>query len=314
MKPRNAGRRVAVIDVGSNSIKALVATRGPDGRLVTLAHRTLEARISAGLSRDQPRLGEAGVARGMAAITELLRATREAGAEATAMVATSAVRDAANGPEFQARVLAATGLPLRILTGEEEANLIGRGLTADPALADLQDFYVFDLGGGSLECLAFRARRIEQGVSRPLGCVRLTERFIPDPARPLAAAEAAALAHHVRTDLAGRFHASLPRHAAAVATGGTITTLRAMLAARRGADLEASPPRVTTAEARELLATAGALTLEARRTLPGLPASRADVFPAAVVTLLTVAELGGFDAFRHSFFNLRYGIADELLA
>ena len=66
--------------------------------------------------------------------------------------------------------------------------------------------------------------------------------------------------------------------------------------------------------ARELLATAGALTLEARRTLPGLPASRADVFPAAVVTLLTVAELGGFDAFRHSFFNLRYGIADELLA
>lgn len=310
--PPATGRRVAVIDVGSNSIKALVAQRGPDGRLVTLSHRTIEARISAGLSRTQPRLGDEGMARGVAAIAELLRET--AGSDATVMVATSAVRDAANGAEFQARVLAETRIPLRILSGEEEANLIGRGLTADPALSDLQDFYVFDLGGGSLECLAFRRRRVEQGISRPLGCVRLTERFIPDPSRPLTPAEADAVAAHVRQDLASHFRASLPAHAAAVATGGTVTTLRAMLAAGRGTTLPDSPAHVTLAEARRLLATAGSLPLEHRRTLPGLPASRADVFPAAVVTLLTVAELGGFSAFRHSFFNLRYGIADELLS
>ncbi len=64
-------------------------------------------------------------------------------------------------PGIRERVRAATGHNIRILTGDEEANLIGRGLTCDPALTTLRDFYVFDLGGGSLECLAPRDRQVQ---------------------------------------------------------------------------------------------------------------------------------------------------------
>src|SRR6185369_16463559 len=122
--------------------------------------------------------------RGIEAIRALLGDATEFSREKIVLVATSAVRDAQNGADFRARVRAATGHEIRILSGDEEANLIGRGLTSDPALRDLRDFYVFDLGGGSLECLAFRDRRVEQAVSLQLGCVRLTEKFVADPAQP----------------------------------------------------------------------------------------------------------------------------------
>ena len=84
----------------------------------------------------------------------------------------------------------------------------------------MRDFYVFDLGGGSLECLSFRERRIAQGLSLPLGCVRLTEKFIPDPSLPLDPAAAAAIAAHVRDGVAAR-QPFLAVPAAAIGTGGT---------------------------------------------------------------------------------------------
>ena len=168
---------VAIIDIGSNSIKILVAVRQNDGGIKSIGSKTIDARISAGISQTVPRLSEDGMVRGLAAIQELLALAAPFTPASTVLVATSAVRDAQNGDDFRARVLAATGHTIRILTGDEEANLIGRGLTSDPALATLGDFCVFDLGGGSLECLSFRERKIEQAVSLQLGCVRLTEKF-----------------------------------------------------------------------------------------------------------------------------------------
>ncbi len=141
---------VAVIDIGSNSIKVLVAARNETGVVTALKSKTIDARISAGISKAKPELSEEGMARGLAAIQELLTDAAPFSPVRTVLVATSAVRDAGNGDHFRARVRAATGHDIRILTGDEEANLIGRGLTCDPALADLKDFYVFDLGGGSL--------------------------------------------------------------------------------------------------------------------------------------------------------------------
>ena len=67
-------------------------------------------------------------------------------------------------------------------------------------------------------------------------------------------------------------------------------------------------------ELRDLLVWLAALPLPARQQVPGLPAARADVMPAALATLIALAETGGFDHFRHSFYNLRYGLAAEALA
>lgn len=305
---------VAIVDIGSNSIKVLVATRDEAGGVRSLMVRTLDARISAGISRREPRLNEEGMARGLEAVRTLLADAAALGATTIRLVATSAVRDAQNGPEFSARVLAATGHEIRILTGEEEACLIGRGLTTDPGLRERRDFFVFDLGGGSLEALAFRDRHIAQAVSLPLGCVRLTEAFVADPARPIPLAVVSELMAHTRDVLArSGFRFDLPANAVAVGTGGTVATVRAMVGARAGKAFEATEPVVAVAALHDLLRDLAALSLEERKQVPGLPAARADVFPAALATLIAVAELGGFPAFHHSLHNLRFGLADALL-
>ncbi|HEX3730495.1 MAG TPA: phosphatase [Opitutaceae bacterium] len=305
---------VAIIDIGSNSIKLLVAGAGPEGRPVALRTKTLDARISAGISAERPALAEEGMTRGLAAVQDLLAEAASEQPRRIVLAATSAVRDAANGAEFRARVQAATGHAIRILTGDEEANLIGRGLACDPALAGLRDFYLFDLGGGSLECLAFRERRAVREVSLRLGCVRLTEKFVPDPAAPFPAAAGEAIARHTREAFAAAsFAFSLPPGASVIGTGGTLTNVRATAGARQGLPLEATGTLLPVAELRAMLAWLGALPLAERRGVPGLPPARADVFPAALATLIAVAELGGFAAYRHSLYNLRWGLAAEEL-
>jgi exopolyphosphatase/guanosine-5'-triphosphate,3'-diphosphate pyrophosphatase len=304
---------VAVIDIGSNSIKLLVASREANGRIGTLASRTLDARISAGISQDVPELTEESMQRGIGAIRELLAAAAPFSPRQTILVATSAVRDAVNGQVFRERVRQTTGQAIRLLSGDEEANLIGRGLTCDPALADLRDFYVFDLGGGSLECLAFRDRRIEQAVSLQLGCVRLTEQFVRDSAQPLSRESVDAISGHVTAALGRGFRFSLPSGATAVGTGGTITTFRAVVAARADVPLEKTETRIEVAQMRQQATELSALFLADRRRVPGMPSARADVFPTALITLCALADAGGITAFRHSFYNLRFGLAAEFL-
>jgi exopolyphosphatase/guanosine-5'-triphosphate,3'-diphosphate pyrophosphatase len=312
MKP---GQRAAIVDIGSNSIKVLVAGRAGSGRPEAVFAETIDARISAGISRKDPRLGARGMARGVAAVRRLLAMAAPFAPNRILVVATSAVRDARNGSAFRRRVRDATGHSVRVLTGAEEADLIGRGLACDPALSRLQNFYVFDLGGGSLECLAFRGRRPGQAVSLQLGCVRMTERFVADPALPFAASASREIGACVRAAIGeSGFEFGLPRGSAAVGTGGTLTTVRAMRAGRQRVPFERTDPVITVAELRRLLAEVAPQTLAARRRIPGLPPERADVFPAALATLVSIAELGRFDRFRHSLYNLRWGLAAGLLA
>ncbi|HTJ79779.1 MAG TPA: phosphatase [Rariglobus sp.] len=305
---------VAVIDIGSNSIKVLVARQQADGRLILLKGRTIDARISAGISKAEPKLTEEGMSRGLSAIKDLLADTAPFQPSQVILVATSAVRDALNGDEFRRLVLASTGHAIRILTGDEEANLIGRGLTCDPALVAFHDFHVFDLGGGSLECLTFKNRTIAQGLSLRLGCVRLTERFVSDPAASFPASARDAIAAHTQAEIArSGFRFDLP-HGQAVFAGGSMTAVRLIRGARDGQDLSATSPVVTVAELDHLFQKLAPLTLAERLQFPGLPAGRADVFPAALVTMLTIAEAGGIETFHHTLYNLRWGIASEALS
>ncbi len=224
------------------------------------------------------------------------------------------MRDAANGADFCTRVRAATGHDIRILTGDEEANLIGDGLLCDPALANLDDFYVFDLGGGSLECLAFRARRIAQETSLPLGCVRLTEKFVTDPSAPFSSRSPHRHCHARETrsrreQLSIRAGRSLRDFCRWQRNG---RPLRAIFAAQaRERTSEKTSPVVTVPELAALLDRLAPLSLEERKKTAGLPPSRADVFPTALATILAVAETAGLKEFRHSFYNLRWGLAAE---
>jgi exopolyphosphatase/guanosine-5'-triphosphate,3'-diphosphate pyrophosphatase len=305
--------RVAVVDIGSNSIKVLIVARAPTGQYRVLKNRTLDARISAGISDEKPVLSEVGMTRALGAIRELVSEASEYSVGKTVLVATSAVRDASNGPAFCQRVKAATKQEIRILTGKDEAAYIGRGLTCDPELEELQDFYVFDLGGGSLECLSFRQRKVDQAVSLQLGCVRLTEKFIKDPAAPLQQPELAALAGHAIAELKQSGFKFDPAIPSAVFMGGSMSTLRAINGAREQLKMEETPAVIDVGLIGGILEELAPLTLEQRKAIPGMPSARADIMPAAIVTMLALANYGKLERFHHSLYNLRWGVAAETL-
>jgi exopolyphosphatase/guanosine-5'-triphosphate,3'-diphosphate pyrophosphatase len=301
-----------VIDIGSNTIKVLVATQvSPSGDLAVLKTKTIEARISAGISHSSPVLSDEAITRGLAAIKDLLKEASIYSSDSTVLVATSAVRDALNGSFFCAQILKETGYTVRILSGEEEANGIGRGLLCDPLLKSISNFMVFDLGGGSLECLNFVDRKITQKVSLPLGCVRLTESFVSDPSSAFEAS--AAISEHVKEVIKKSGFIFTPA-VVAVGTGGTLTSARAILALKSGLTLEASSATLSIKALKEISYTLSVMPLKERLNVPGLPKGRADVFPAALETLIALSELAHVENFHHSLYNLRWGLASEALS
>ena len=306
--------KVAVIDIGSNTIKLLIARRGAGNTLEALHQRTCESRISRGISGSTPRLGEEGMATGLEAIRSLLADCSSRGADRIQLVATSAVRSAANALDFRSRVMEATGHDLRVLSGEEEAALIGRGLLADPALQGLVNFYVFDLGGGSMECLVFEGRTMRSALSLPLGCVRLTEKFISDPDGPVSDEELDSITQHTRKLLSSSALAHDLPHAQAVFAGGSMTTARAIVGAASGKSLEETPLSLSLDTLTALLTRVASLPLAQRKgTIAGLSAARADVFPAALATMIETGRSVGVASFRHSLYNLRFGLAATML-
>jgi exopolyphosphatase / guanosine-5'-triphosphate,3'-diphosphate pyrophosphatase len=312
--PPSSPNTAAIVDIGSNSIKLLVAKREPDGSLLELTQLVRETRLGTGISSSTPRLSEDAMTNAVKDVNELLNSAAAFRPSIVRLVATSAVRDASNGADFVARVKTTTGRPVQVLTGGEEARLIGRGIACEPALRSEAAFYLFDLGGGSLEMLQFIGGRTAQSVSVQLGCVRVTEACVADPTKPFTADDAEKVGAHVRKRIAAsNFRFDLPPPTPAVITGGSATTLRTMRGAAWGRALAVESPILAVTELKRFMARVGELSLEERRRLPGLPASRADVMPAAICTFLELAQLAGVDALRHSFYSLRYGVADEIL-
>ncbi len=154
---------------------------------------------------------------------------------------------------------------------------------------------------------------MERAASLPLGCVRLAEKLLPDASLAFGDRSRDAVATHVREALVkSGLPWPVPTGTPVVGTGGTLTTVRSILAAEGKVAFERTDPRVGVSQLQAILARVGQLDLASRRAVRGLPAGRADVFPVALATLLALAELGDFPEFRHSLRNLRWGLADEL--
>jgi len=307
---------LAVIDIGSNSIKLLVAAPGKSGEpeVRSLFHETLETRISAGLGKEKSDLGDAGMEAGVHAVATLLEWAKPYLPTHIRLVATSAVRDAQNRAEFAARILKTTGHPLEILTGETEALLIARGIRTDPAFAGAKDFCLLDLGGGSLECIRFEQGKIGQAVSLPLGAVRLTEKCVPHPRGPFTHAERTAVAAETRRVFALGGFRFIPGGIIAGA-GGAFTVARAILARRAGfIEKEKWPAKMTRTNLALLLDEMAPLDAAARARIPNLTPERADIMPAALATILELLDIAHADHVLHSFNNLRFGVAARFFA
>ena len=216
------------------------------------------------------------------------------------------MRDARNRADFAARVQALAHAPIEVLSGEDEALLIARGIQTDPALGGDKSFSIMDLGGGSLECIRYVNGSIEQAVSLQLGAVRLTEKFVPDPRGPFPPAARAAVAEETRRACAASGFRFLSG-GKVVASGGAFAVVRALFGHRRGFTDEAAwPSEIFRADLVALLAEIAPLTAEARARIPHFTRERADIMPAALVTMITMLELAGADRAYHSWNCLLY--------
>ena len=281
--------RVAVVDIGTNSTRLLLADVDErSGALTELERRTTVTRLGQGLEANGALADEA-IARVFAALDEYRAAIEShGGADRSIAVLTSAVRDASNGASLADRVRDEYGLDARTIPGAEEARLTFLGATSERAPAEDGDapIVVIDIGGGSTELVVGRGRTVEFFESTQAGVVRQTERHITtDPPDP---DELADLADEIRAI----FTDALPEDVrgavrAAVGVAGTATSMAAM-----DLDLEPYDPErvhghvVSLARIEELLARLAAMTEEQRRHVAGLQPDRAPTIVAGAVLLI----------------------------
>jgi len=162
-------RRTAIIDIGSNSVR-LVVYDGPRRVPFVLFNEKVMAGLGADLGRTG-KIGRAAMERGLDTLERFVRLCEEMAVDELRCVATAAVRDASNGPQFMARV-EELGLAVQLLTGEREGIVSAHGLLSGMPGAD---GIMGDLGGGSLELVRVRDGSIGRAVSLPLGVFRLGE-------------------------------------------------------------------------------------------------------------------------------------------
>lgn len=299
--------RAGIIDIGSNTIKILVGEKRTN-EVHVLADRTVECRISTGMTSDPPRLATESMEAAVDAVQSLLDEARKVGTFPVEIVATSAVREAANKETFSAMMERTTSIPLQILSGEEEAQGIARGIGEERGIDSKSDYTVSDLGGGSLEWIHQRQGILQTAISLNVGAVRLLQRFVADPKQPLGRSEADA----IRTTCREAFRKHLPTLPASPlrthwGTGGAFTITRLLMASAEGRPFRDQPREIPVARIRSFADHLARLSLAERKDFPGLPETRADILPVALIILETLAAHTGVEVFRHSFHNLRMG-------
>jgi exopolyphosphatase/guanosine-5'-triphosphate,3'-diphosphate pyrophosphatase len=302
--------RLGALDVGSNSIHLVIADVHPDGRLqvvdrvkemVRLGRRTFTT------GRLAPETMDLAV-RTVKTFGRLVRARR---VERLRAVATSAVREARNGPSFVRRLKRETGMPVRVISGAEEARLIF--LAARHALGlDGGPHLLVDVGGGSVELVLVQDGQPRWMRSLPLGVARLSERFLADD--PPSAGQVRQLERHLDQALGTLLdrvrHAGVVR---AVGTSGTVNTLVAMARAARGEEgTRLHGARATAAEILRLRRRVLAVGPVERGELPGMDPKRSDLMPAAAVLVGFILERGGIDTITACTWALREGVLLDL--
>jgi len=297
--------RVAVLDIGSNSTRLLVADVN-GSHVAEVERQSRVTRLGRGVDLAGQLSSEA-IEAACAAIADYVAICRDLGAERVESIATSAVRDAANGEAFAAELRERFALSPRVLNGEEEAHLTYAGATAErpPAIPTL----VVDIGGGSTELVVGTGSEISFHASLQAGVVRHTERHVAgDPPTTL---ELEALATDIRGLLA-KSVAGRPGTAAeaGVAVAGTPTSLASI-----ELGIEPYDPRqvhghtLTLPTIQRLLSRLASAPLSKRREIVGLHPDRAPNIVAGVVILVETMRAFALERISVSEHDILYGCA-----
>ena len=302
------GSPIAVVDLGTNSTRLLVASVSGGGSVEEIERRSEVTRLGQGVD-SSGRLADEAIERVFGVLDEYSSLIEQHAAERVVALATSAVRDSENGDEFRAAMRDRFGFDARTISGDEEARLTFLGATS--ARADREEpTLVIDIGGGSTELVVGRpGEDPDFHVSTQAGSVRQSERHLHDD--PPADDQVRALGDEVRGIVSDAVPGSVRDDVThGIAVAGTATQLAAI-------DLECEPydpgrvhGHVLELDAvREILGRLAAVPLEERRKIRGLHPDRAPTIVAGAGILVEVMEAFGLDRVETSETDILHGAA-----
>ncbi len=275
--------KLAVIDVGSNSIHMVLAQILSDGSYQIVDRYKDVCRLGDG-AFDRRRLSDEAMSRSLGVIRTLVTLARNKGFENIDAVATSAVREATNGGTFVAAVAEQTGLTVRVISGLEEARLIFLGIQHGIALTD-EPVLAVDIGGGSVELMIGTRQALLHAKSLKLGAIRMLDQHLPKtPPTP-------AMIHHLEKEVTSQITAALDkipvkRFVSVIATSGMAANLAEIITLRRSGRplLQLNLAKISQKELSDMEALLARSTTRARLAIPGLDPKRVDtLLPAATV-------------------------------
>jgi len=267
---------VALIDLGSNAVRFLVARIRPGKGFRIVRDERVQTRLGAGRGVRLPR---AAMERTVAATRRFVRSLEHRRPPRVLAVATAAVRDADNAGRLLRRLRETGVMSVEVLSAESEGRL---GATAAIESLPFENGMVVDLGGGSLQITEVRDADVGDVVSLPLGAIRLSRRFLHDD--PPTAAQIGALRREVRRQLTDLTD-TLPSDTL-IGLGGTIRALARMYLAESGRRRRGlHGVRLPATAVSDLAARVAACNLRRRCRIAGLKAERADVIVAGAAVI-----------------------------
>ena len=292
----------AIIDIGTNSVRLLMAEKDEKGEWKTLRKELRSTRLGEGMT-DKATIGQGAKERTLSAVGEFTALAKIEGAEDIFAYGTSIMRDASNGEEFADEVTAASGVPVRILSGKEEAyySYIGAAGTSGVITS------VVDIGGGSTEiCVGF-GTDVGARHSFRLGCVRCSKQFDTTTARGRGELKKHCFTLFRETDLME----SMRNVKRWIGVGGTVTSLASMLQELEVYDSSKVQDYVIHPEdVSEILEKLSQMSYDDKCHMKGLLPSRADIIVAGVVILDSLMEYFALSEITVSDRDLSEGLLD----
>jgi exopolyphosphatase / guanosine-5'-triphosphate,3'-diphosphate pyrophosphatase len=274
--------RLAAIDIGTNSIRLIIAEALRDGNYRILDEERENVRLGRGLEKTG-RLDPEGVENALAALRRMSQIAGGFQVRETRCIATCAVREAADGQEFCRRARE-IGVEVEVISSEREAHLAFASVQRSFNL-DGKNVAVADIGGGSTEIILASGNMIEAIYSTPLGAVRLSE-SLDDPQAPLSADEFDRLVRRIDRRLRKHVKKPVLQPHLLIGSGGTFTALAEMtMAVKRQVGLPVRGYEVTQADVRHLLDRLRKMPAKLRRGVAGLSPDRADIIVAGLAVV-----------------------------
>jgi exopolyphosphatase / guanosine-5'-triphosphate,3'-diphosphate pyrophosphatase len=283
--------RIASIDIGTNTFRLLVSETDGNGSLKKLYVSREITRLGEGLTPEKMFINPEAMARALKALSGFSLKLKEYGVGKLRAVATSAVRESLNGRDFVRKVGEETGIPVDVISGDEEARLTVKGVLNTVSF-DTPGCLIFDIGGGSTEYVYVNDGKIMNIASTGLGVVRLTEKYLADENDTEADMEALdAHIESVITEALPSFPQGGDETLTLIGTAGTPTTLAAMELRLAAYDPVLVNNYVLTREKIErTLRTVLSLPRAERTKIPGLEKGREDLIVSGTAVVLKTME------------------------